>query len=318
MVFADLPSLITLIFLLVILSYYVLLFKKPKKPPKEKDFKSLTIIIPAHNEEDHIAEAIQSVQNAYFHGKKEIIVVDDGSKDRTAHIAASYDVILLQQKHLGKSTSLNRALAQAKGEIVAIVDGDSAIEPGALQAMAEELGREGIGAACGVVRVRNRKRILCMWAHIEQLYNSLMRSLWSKMNANVVTPGPLSMYRMEGLQKIGGFKTEGFSEDIDVTIRLIREGYHIGFAENSISETNMPYTPKEFLRQRMRFARGMVNILKRHLRLNTTIIDLYTLPLFLFYYVQCQCSPQFPAALMKANALAPARIIPIVSVAARK
>jgi len=125
-----------------------------------------------------------------------------------------------------------------------------------------------------------------MWVHIEQLYNSLIRLLFSKIHANVVTPGPLSMYRRKEIMELGGFSTKGFSEDIDIAIRLIRKGYKIGFAENAVAETNMPYDVKGFLRQRTRFARGILNIFKRHMQLNTTIIDLYTLPLFLFAYIQ--------------------------------
>ena len=60
-----------------------------------------------------------------------------------------------------------------------------------------------------------------MWFHIEQLYNSLIRLLFSKINANVTTPGPLSVYRKKELMDAGGFSTEGFSEDVDITIRLI-------------------------------------------------------------------------------------------------
>jgi cellulose synthase/poly-beta-1,6-N-acetylglucosamine synthase-like glycosyltransferase len=106
------------------------------------------------------------------------------------------------------------------------------------------------------------------------------------MNANVVTPGPLSMYRKEVLDEIGGFSTKGFSEDVDVTIRIIRKGYQVAFVEKSVSETNMPETIKGFLCQRARFVRGAINIFKKHLRINTAMIDLYTLPLLVFMYMQ--------------------------------
>jgi len=252
-----------------------------------KSFSSITIIIPAHNEEEYIKDCVESVLAADFNGKKQVIVVDDGSRDETAKIVSEFkEVKLIQTKHSGKSASMNRALTFAKGDLIAIVDGDSYIHKDALKEMAFELEREKVAAACGVVKVRNRKKIFPMWSHIEQLYNSLMRSLFAKINANITTPGPLSMYRRKELMEIGGFSTEGFSEDVDVTIRLIRKGYHIGFAEKSVSETNIPYDIKGFFRQRIRFARGLVNILKRHMQVNTAIIDLYTLPLFLFIYVQ--------------------------------
>lgn len=282
-----LANAITLIFLLVILSYYVLLLLPRRRRPIEKRFPSISVIIPAHNEAPYIREAIASVKAARFTGKKEIIVVDDGSSDGTGSILKRVKGIrVLSTKHSGKSASINRALKISTGELIAIVDGDSTITKESLEHMATEVGQRGFGAATCVIKVKNRKRWICMWYHIEQLYNSLMRALLVKVNANITTPGPLSVFRREALDAIGGFSTKGFSEDQDVTIRLIRKGYRIGFAERAAAETNMPYDLKGIWRQRTRFARGIIFILKRHLKVNRTFIDLYTLPIFLFAYIQ--------------------------------
>ncbi|MBI1935196.1 glycosyltransferase family 2 protein [Candidatus Woesearchaeota archaeon] len=283
----QLAYVITVLFLIVVVSYYVLLFIKRKKPEKKKKFSSITIIIPAHNEETYIRECIESVISADFSGKKEIIVVDDGSRDKTSSIAREFrNVRLIRTAHSGKSASINKALSAAKGEIIAIVDADSTINKNGLAEVAEELSRDNVAGVCSVVKVRNRDKFVCMWVHIEQLYNSLMRLLFSKIGANITTPGPLSAYVKKNLVEIGGFSAEGFSEDIDVAVRLIRKGSRISFAEGAVSETNMPYDLKGFFRQRTRFARGVINILKKHVQLNNTIIDLYTLPIFLFTYVQ--------------------------------
>ncbi|MBU0614886.1 MAG: glycosyltransferase [Nanoarchaeota archaeon] len=285
--FEFLPTTITVVFLLVVVSYYVLLFVKLKKPKFHKHFSSISVIIPAHNEERYIRECIRSVINADFDGTKEIIVVDDGSKDHTADIASEFkEVLLIRKKHTGKSDSLNQAIAVSKGELIAIVDGDSFVHKDALVETSKEVERKKVAAAACIVRVKNRKHFICIWLDLEQLYNSLIRRIFSKLNANIVTPGPLSVYRKKELLEVGGFSTKGFSEDIDVTIRLIRKGYKIGFSSKAIAETNMPYDAKGFLRQRTRLARGIIDIFKKHLRLNKAIIDIYTLPLFLFNYAQ--------------------------------
>src|SRR3989338_4841678 len=294
--FGYIPALITFIFLITIMSYYALIFIKIKKPAKTHKFSSITVIIPAHNEEKYIGEAIGSVLDADFDGEKQIIIVDDGSKDNTYDIALKYEqqgVQAIKTAHSGKAASLNRALSRSMGDLIAVVDADSIIHKDALNALKDEVERDNTAAATGVIKVKNRKKFICMWIHIEQLYNSLIRLLFSKINANIVTPGPLSMYRKKELLEANGFSTDGFSEDIDVTIRLIRKGYRIGFAENAVAETNMPYTPKEFLRQRSRFARGILSIFKKHLQLNKAIIDAYTLPLFLFSYVQAVIMSSF-------------------------
>jgi len=283
----SIPVVMTTIFLLTILSYYILLFIPKKRPKIVKKFRSISVIIPAHNESEFISACIKSVKTADWEGKKEIIVVDDGSQDDTAKIVKKFrDVKLIRTKHSGKSDSINRAMKKATGELIAIVDGDSQIAKNGLLEMADEVSRKKVVAATCVVKVKNRNKFLCMWPHLELVFNSLIRSIFSKINANVTTPGPLSVYRRTALDEIGGFSTEGFSEDVDVTIRLIRKGYKIGFSEKTFSYTNMPYDLKGFFRQRTRFARGILNIFKRHLQVNTTMIDIYTMPLMLFIYAQ--------------------------------
>ncbi len=288
MMLADLlTGLITTLFLCYILSYYIL-FLWPAKRGGRLRSTSITVIVPARNEEPYLREALQSVLDARFPGTKQVIVVDDASIDATARIARSFPGIQLlrNRTHQGKAASLNKALRHATGELVAIVDGDSVIHPDALVAAARVAGQRRVAAVAAVVKVKNRREFLNPWVHIELVYNSLIRALFSKVNANIVTPGALSLYRADALRAIGGFSTEGFSEDVDVAIRLIRAGYRVSFAEDAVSETNMPADWKGFFRQRTRMARGMINILKRHLEANTTIIDWYTLPLFLFWYVQ--------------------------------
>ena len=280
---------LTVMFLIIVISYYFLFLIKKKKITGLKKFSSISVIVPAHNEEQYIKECLDSVLNAEFSGFKETIVIDDGSKDSTRRIVLGYkkkNVHLIKTRHIGKSASINLALKHAKGNIIAIVDGDSVIHKDALESMVLCLSDDDVAAATGVIRVKNRKKIICMWVHIELLFNSLMRSLFSRINANIVTPGPLSMYKKQCLVEVGGFSTEGFSEDVDVTIRLIRKGYKVAFADSAVAETNMPYKFREFFNQRVRFARGLVNILKRHMRFEKKYIDAYALPLLLFNYLQ--------------------------------
>jgi len=279
--------LITTAFLLVILSYYFLFFIRRKKSKGEK-FSSLTVIIPAHNEENFIEECIKSVLNAGFNGRKQVIVVDDGSSDNTVPVVKKFGgkIDLIRTKHQGKSKSINTALKQAKGELIAIVDADSIIEKNSLDELSSVVSQKGFAGATCPVKVKNRKRFLGLWMHIEQIYNSLMRDLLSKVNANITTPGPLSMYRKKNLFEVDGFSEKGYSEDVDITIKLIRKGYKIGFSGNTSSSTNMPSTLNGFVRQRFRFARGLVFILKNHLKYNKKLIDIYTLPILVFSYIQ--------------------------------
>ena len=276
--------LIQLVFLLILVSYYVLLFVKLPINNKSK-LKSLTVLMPARNESKHIDAAIKSVLNADY-PIKEIIVVDDASTDNTAIVVKKYPVTLLSlKKHGGKARALNLGLSKAKGDYIAIVDADSVIKKDSLINACSILGNKKIAGVTSVIKVKNNNRI-GMWLHIEQLYNSLLRVLLSKINANIITPGPLSVYKKIDLIKANGFEVHGYSEDVDIAIKLIRNGKRIIVSENCVAETNMPMSLKGFLAQRTRFIKGWIHVFKRHLRLGLNITDVYSLPLALFSYVQ--------------------------------
>jgi cellulose synthase/poly-beta-1,6-N-acetylglucosamine synthase-like glycosyltransferase len=285
MIQTTIATIITAVFLCIILSYYFLLLKPRNFPKKPEKFRSITIIIPAHNEAKYIASCVEAVLKAKFKGRKHVIVVDDGSRDNTATIAKKYPVEVHSRQHSGKSESINFALSRAKGELIAIVDGDSYIRPDALEE-AIKLFTPEVAAVTAVIKVKNRTNPLGFWMHIEQLYNSLTRSLFAKVNVNIVTAGPLSVYRKRCLLEVGGFGTKGYSEDADIAIRLLKAGYRVDYAEKSVTETNMPISIKGFFRQRTRFAKGTVNILKRHVTLDNTMLRIYTLPLTFFSYWQ--------------------------------
>jgi glycosyltransferase involved in cell wall biosynthesis len=84
--------------------------------------------MPAFDEEAFIAEALRSVLAQTYH-PVEVIVVDDGSGDRTAEIAQAHDVCLLRRPHLGASAARNAGLAVATGEYWTIFDADDVMPP---------------------------------------------------------------------------------------------------------------------------------------------------------------------------------------------
>jgi glycosyltransferase involved in cell wall biosynthesis len=83
----------------------------------------VTVVIPAYNEEKHLANTIRSVLDSGF--PCELIVVDDGSKDKTLTIARSFEPkikVLAQKKNRGKGAAMAWAIREAKGEIIVFLD----------------------------------------------------------------------------------------------------------------------------------------------------------------------------------------------------
>ena len=96
---------------------------------------SLSVIIPAHQAEPYIAQAVASVRQQNWAGETEIIVVDDGSTDATADVARTLDVKLLQKEQGGAASARNMGLQAAKGELILLLDADDVLTDGALEAL---------------------------------------------------------------------------------------------------------------------------------------------------------------------------------------
>lgn len=285
---ASITAVFSVIFFLVVLSYYALILWPRRIPKTRERFKSLTIIIPAHNEGPRIAACLDSVLAAEFKGEKEIIVIDDGSQDNTAAVVKGFGkrVRLIQLPHSGKSHAINTALAASQSDLVAIVDGDSVIAPDALTQCVGLFWNKNVAGVSAAMRVRNRGNMLTEWLHIELLYASLVRSLYAKVNANITATGPLTVFRRSALVSIGGFSRQGLAEDVDIAVRFLKAGWRMEYATKAFADTVMPGTFKGFVRQRVRFARGAVDIIKRHIAFDHKALKIYTLPLFVFTYAQ--------------------------------
>lgn len=92
----------------------------------------LSVIMAVYNQERYLAEAIESVFDQDF-DDLEVIMVDDGSTDRSAEIARAYGAVrLIQQENRGHGAALNQGIRHARGELLGFVDGDDLWESNTL------------------------------------------------------------------------------------------------------------------------------------------------------------------------------------------
>ena len=125
----------------------------------------LSVVVPAYNVEDYLDECLSSILTQSY-DDLEVIVVDDGSTDRTAAIAAGHAsadrrVRLHQQENAGLGATRNVGIDLARGELLAFADSDDVVLPGAYRALAESLDSSGSDFAVGSVhRLRGRSTYL--------------------------------------------------------------------------------------------------------------------------------------------------------------
>jgi cellulose synthase/poly-beta-1,6-N-acetylglucosamine synthase-like glycosyltransferase len=226
----------------------------------------MSIIVPAYNEEKVIRTTIEALIDADY-PDKEIIVVDDGSKDRTLAIAMEYKdrIKVLHKENGGKASALNMALLYSTGDIVVIVDADTISSRSGLKYLARSMADENVVAVAGNVKIRNKINWLTWCQALEYLSGiQIMRRGLDYFGAIYIVPGALGAFRKSKLIEAGTYHKDTLVEDFDATVKVLRSGMIVEGSNKSIAYTQAPQTFIDFYKQRKRWYRGNLQILRRH------------------------------------------------------
>src|SRR5205814_3815899 len=229
----------------------------------------VSIIVPSYNEEFVIEATIRSLLNSDY-DNFEIIVVDDGSQDRTSEVVREQFgneplVRLFTEPNAGKAAALNLGLRQSKGEIVVALDADTQFPASTIRALARRFVNPKMGAVAGNAKVGNRINIVTRWQALEYITSQNMdRRAFASLNCITVVPGAVGAWRRELIEKFGGFSTDTLAEDQDLTLQIRKLGYHIGYEETAIGWTEAPQNLRMLAKQRFRWAYGTLQCLWKH------------------------------------------------------
>ena len=229
----------------------------------------VSILVPAYNEELVIVNTINSLL-ASDYSKYEIIVIDDGSQDNTSGIVTwtfgrDERVRLLTIANAGKASALNTGLRQARGEIVIALDADTLFAPHTIGALAHRFYDKTLGAIAGNAKVGNRVNLVTRWQALEYITSQNMdRRAFASLNCITVVPGAVGAWRKDLLVDVGGFPSDTLAEDQDLTLRIRRLGYRIGYEETAIAWTEAPHNLRSLAKQRFRWAYGTLQCMWKH------------------------------------------------------
>ena len=221
----------------------------------------VALIIPCYNEEATVKLSIESaLRTDYPKDKFELILVDDGSKDRTREIMEEFrghpQVKIIFQKNGGKHTALNAGIAATDAEIVGCLDADTMLEPDAVQRTLVCFDKPNVAAAMSAISIREPRGFLERMQSAEYTMSIFFRHALCSINAIFVTPGPFSLYRRSVIDKVGGFVYGQQTEDMEMALRLQRAGYEIDNIPGAHVTTHAMDTLPKLLRQRMRWSSG--------------------------------------------------------------
>jgi len=229
-------------------------------------YPKMSVIVPAYNEEKVIRTTIEALIDADY-PDKEIIVVDDGSKDKTLAIAMEYKdrVKVLHKENGGKASALNMALLYSTGDIVVIVDADTISSRSGLKYLARSMADENVVAVAGNVKIRNKVNWITWCQALEYLSGiQIMRRGLDYFGAIYIVPGALGAFRKSKLIEAGTYHKDTLVEDFDATVKVLRSGMIVEGSNKSVAYTQAPQTFVDFYKQRKRWYRGNLQILRRH------------------------------------------------------
>ncbi len=257
-------------FMTAFLAASLLLDRRPRRVTPTS-YPGISILVAAYNEETSIADTLHSIARSRYPGEFEVIVIDDGSRDATAAVAESAAYpwlrVLRQPHNQGKSAALNRGLSEARYDLIVTLDADSYLYKDALQRLVERYLSDppNTRALAGTMLVRNSRRNWVTKAQEWDYFHGIaaIKRVQSMYQGTLVAQGAFSIYDRQTLVTVGGW-AECVGEDIVLTWAILRAGWRVGHAEDACCFTNVPDTAQQFIRQRQRWARGMMEAFRRH------------------------------------------------------
>ncbi len=243
---------------------------RPELTPKTTPL--VTILVPAHNEEDTLRGAVASIAALHYH-HFEVVLIDDKSDDQTLAIMGELQreyqgkmtvKIVPIEVNQGKANALNQGLKVATGEYVLGIDSDSILDYQSLSELVKTLNSdENIGAVAGKPVVRNRTTIMGRLQLLEYIgVIDIIKKAQAFLTGRITTvSGVIVAFRRQALESVGGWNAAVMTEDIDITWRMYRHGWQVRYEPRAICWILVPESIRNLIRQRQRWSRGGLEVL---------------------------------------------------------
>ncbi len=240
-----------------------------KKSFNEKPYiPSFSIVIPAHNESKTIIQCVASVvNNNYPQEKLEIVVVDDGSLDHTSNLLFDYKIKnkinnlkIIKQSNFGKAVALNNGIInETKGELVMCIDADSYLKNDAILKAAQYFKSNQVVAMAANLKIIYTGSLINLIQIYEYIIAYQMKRAQTLYNVEYIIGGIGSTFRRSILEKVKYYDTNTVTEDIDLTMKILRLGnkkFRVVYGADVLAYTSGVLTIKGLIAQRYRWKFG--------------------------------------------------------------
>ena len=241
-------------------------------PPRLSSYPMVSIVVPCYNEAPRVRETFAQLEQIMY-PNYEVIAVNDGSTDNTLELLQellpthSHLRIVNHTSNQGKAAALKSATLASNAEYLVCIDGDSLLDQHAVTWMVSHfLNGPRVGAVTGNPRVRTRSTIIgkIQVGEFSSIIGLIKRAQRAYGQVFTVS-GVISAFRKRALYRVGYWGLDMLTEDIDISWRLQRDHWQIRYEPNALCWVLMPETLIGLWRQRLRWARGGVEVISRNI-----------------------------------------------------
>jgi biofilm PGA synthesis N-glycosyltransferase PgaC len=261
----------------IIFTIAALLFAdKNNKTPSvgQRHLPGVLILVPCRDEAGMISDLCQALSRLdYPREHYRVVLIDDGSTDGTsllmdqqAAARPGWDVLTFSNT-VGKASALNTALARFPfGEIIYIFDADHRPDDRVLRRAVRYFYAPGVAAVTGFTQILNPTASPSAFYSTVESYTNQLVTIRAKDRLELAPAllGSNCAYRRGPLMACGGFRDGAFSEDSDLTVTFYKAGYRVRFAEDAISYQQVPQSVNGYLKQHIRWGRGLNDVARVH------------------------------------------------------
>jgi len=233
----------------------------------------VAVLIPAYNEEKVIVRTVRAALNSDYPDLR-VIVIDDGSRDRTLEVArsafvreeAAGKVLILTKANSGKAEALNYGIEHIlDAELFVGIDADTIIARDAISRLVPHFINPKVGAIAGNAKVGNRVNLWTRWQALEYITSqNFERRALDVLGAVSVVPGAIGAWRVSAVREAGGYQIDTVAEDADLTMALLRLGYRVEYEDMALAYTEAPTNANGLMRQRFRWSFGILQAVYKH------------------------------------------------------
>ena len=220
---------------------------------------SVSLVVAAYNEEKVIDAKLKNCfELDYPEDKLEVIIVSDGSTDRTPQIVENYRgrgvIGLFDAPRKGKTAALNRGVARAKGEIVLFSDANSIYEPQAVKLLVRNFQDPSVGGVCGRKRIiGNRKRESSRGDSLFWDFESWIKIQQSRIGSITTGDGEIFAVRRTLYQEI---PPEVINDDTAITLNILQKGYRVIYEPEAVSNEEASLVLEDDFKVKARMVAG--------------------------------------------------------------